>query len=331
MFAFGRRLLAESLEDRLPGLAAEIAFFAVLGVFPALLLAAGLLGVLGDLLGNAVGVNAQRQLVDTLDTLLTTRAAPVVASVQKLFQVNAGRLLSVAALGGLVTVSGAVAVVIEALNLAYDVPEHRGWLRRRLLGLAMGLVTVVAAAVALAVLVVGPLFGSGRDLAGLVGLGDEFTVAWSFLKQPALAVGLVLWTATLFRLAPNQPGRWRDELPGAVLTTVLWIASTWGLHFYVVLVARTNPVLGAFGGGLIVLLWAYLLALALLVGGEFNATRLRRGRPRSRPGPRGRRGADGRVREPCAASARPDGELTDRSGNPAVCRPVPHGEPGQRR
>ena len=282
--AFGRRLLAESLEDRLPGLAAEIAFFTVLGIFPALLLAAGLLGVLGDLLGGAIGVNAQRQLVDTLDTLLTARAAPIVASVRRLFQVNAGRLFSVAAVGGLITISGAVAVVIEALNLAYDVPEQRGWLHRRLLGLAMGTVTVIAAAVALAVLVVGPLFGRGRDLANLIDLGDEFVAAWSVLRLPALALGLVLWTATLFRLAPNQPGRWRDEVPGAVLTTVLWIAATWGLHFYVVLVARTNPVLGAFGGGLIVLLWAYLLALALLVGGEFNATRLRRGRPRQRAG-----------------------------------------------
>lgn len=201
-----------------------------------------------------------------------------------------GRLLSVAAVGGLITISGAVAVVIEALNLAYDVTEHRGWLHRRLLGLAVGAVTVVVAAMALAVLVVGPLFGGGHNLAGLVGAGDEFGAAWSVLRLPAIAVGLVLWTTTLFRLAPNQPGRWRDELPGALITTVLWMASTWGLHFYVVLVAGANPVLGAFGGGLILLIWAYLLALALLVGGEFNATRLRRGRPRRRPRMHTRRG-----------------------------------------
>ena len=288
--AFGRRLLGEIVDDRLPGLAAEIAFFGVLGLFPALLLAAGLLGVFGDLLGGWVGVDAQRQLIDTLNTLLTPEAAPVVASIKALFQVDAGRLLSVAAVGGLITISGAVAVVIEALNLAYDVTEHRGWLHRRLLGLAVGAVTVVVAAVALAVLVVGPLFGGGRNLAGLVGAGDEFGAAWSVLRLPAIAVGLVLWTTTLFRLAPNQPGRWRDELPGALVTTVLWMASTWGLHFYVVLVAGANPVLGAFGGGLILLIWAYLLALALLVGGEFNATRLRRGRPRRRPRMHTRRG-----------------------------------------
>ena len=170
--AFGRRLLGEIVDDRLPGLAAEIAFFGVLGLFPALLLAAGLLGVFGNLLGGWVGVDAQRQLIDTLNTLLTPEAAPVVASIKALFQVDPGRLLSVAAVGGLITISGAVAVVIEALNLAYDVTEHRGWLHRRLLGLAVGAVTVVVAAMALAVLVVGPLFGGGRDLAGLVGAGD---------------------------------------------------------------------------------------------------------------------------------------------------------------
>lgn len=83
--AFGRRLLGEIVDDRLPGLAAEIAFFGVLGLFPALLLAAGLLGVFGNLLGGWVGVDAQRQLIDTLNTLLTPEAAPVVASIKALF------------------------------------------------------------------------------------------------------------------------------------------------------------------------------------------------------------------------------------------------------
>lgn len=69
-----------------------------------------------------------------------------------------------------------------------------------------------------------------------------------------------------------------------MVTTLLWIVTSLGLHLYVVLASRTNPVLGVLGGGLIVLLWAYLLALALLLGGELNATRLRHGRRRDRAG-----------------------------------------------
>ena len=136
----------------------------------------------------------------------------------------------------------------------------------------MGVTTVVAVALALTVLVVGPLLGQGRELADLVGLGGAFTFAWNILRLPVMAVGLVLWLATVFHVAPNQDGRWRDALPGALLTTVLWLIVTAGFHLYLLLTADANPVLGAFGGGVIVMIWVYLLSLALLVGGELNAT-----------------------------------------------------------
>lgn len=214
LLAFGRRLFRESIQDRLPGLAAEIAFFAVLGVFPALLLASGLLGVLDAVLGGPVGTTSLQRLVDSLDALLTPQAAPLVESVQNLLQVNGGQLLSMATLGGLITISGAFAVVVEPLNLAYDAVERRSWLHRRLLGLAMGLGTVLAAALVLSVIVLGPGLGLGRELAELVGLGGEYGAAWTALRVPVLAVGLVVWTATLFWLAPSRPGRFRDQLPG---------------------------------------------------------------------------------------------------------------------
>jgi membrane protein len=56
------------------------------------------------------------------------------------------------------------------------------------------------------------------------------------------------------------------------MTAVLWVVASFGFHFYLVLVAGGNPVLGAFGGGVIVMTWVYLLSLALLLGGELNAT-----------------------------------------------------------
>lgn len=107
------------------------------------------------------------------------------------------------------------------------------------------------------------------------------------LRLPAVVAGLVLWTATLLHIAPNEAQRWRDALPGALLTTVLWLAASAGFHLYLVLAAGANPVLGAFGGGAIVLIWVYLLSVALLLGGELNA--LRRARRRSAGPPPGNR------------------------------------------
>jgi membrane protein len=267
-----RTFLAEVARDRLLGLAAETAFFAVLSIFPGLLIAASLLGLLDVFVGADLAARAQDRVVSGLDLVLTDEASGALSSIQSLFEQTRGELLTVAAVGALVTLSGAFAVVINALNIAYDTDERRSWVRRRLLGLVMGLATVVVVALALAVLVVGPLFGRGEALADMVGLGSAFTFAWNVLRIPVLVVGVVLWATMLFHYAPSRRTRWRDALPGAVMATVLWLGASAGFNVYLRIAAGGNPVLGAFGGGVIVMTWVYLLSLALLLGGELNAT-----------------------------------------------------------
>lgn len=277
--AVGRRYAQGVNDDRLLGLAAETAFFVVLGIFPGLLIAASLLGLLDVVVGADVADRAQSTILSAVDLVLTEEAAGARESIANLFQETRGQLLTFAVLGAMVTLSGAFGVVINALNMAYDTTERRSWLRRRLLGLLMGLVTMVVVALALTVLTIGPLFGRGESLAESLGLGDAFVFAWDVLRLPVLVVGVVLWTATLFHYAPSRRTRWRDALPGALLTTVLWIAASIGFHLYLRIVAGANPVLGAFGGGVIVMTWVYLLSLSLLLGGELNSIlRLRRRR-----------------------------------------------------
>lgn len=282
---FARDYLRAAGEDRLLGLAGETAFFVVLGIFPGLLLATGLLGVLDVLVGAEVAAAAQRQVVDALDTVLTDEAAPVLASVTELFDNSRGGLLTFAAAGALSTLSGAFAVVIDALNHAYDVQERRGWIRRRLMGLGLGVLSLVAAVVVLATFVVGPLLGAGPALADTVGLGAAFAFGWEVLRFPVVVAALIGWAAVLFRVAPNRASTWLDTLPGAVLTTALWAVASAGLHGYLRVAAGTNPVIGAFGGGVIVMIWVYLLSLGLLLGGELNAVLIHRRERARRPTP----------------------------------------------
>lgn len=240
-------------------------------MFPALLISASLLAVLDVFVGADVAAGVESAVVATLETLLTDRASGVVASVESLFADSDGGVLTAATAIALAAISGAFGVVINALNVAQDTVEQRSWVRQRLLGLVMGVATTVVVVLALAVLVVGPLFGRGEELAELVGLGTVFAFTWNVLRLPVVAAGLVLWAMLLFHLAPNRRGRLRDSSPGAALTAVLWILASYGLHLYLSLAAGANPVLGAFGGGAIVMTWVYLLSLSLLLGGELNA------------------------------------------------------------
>ncbi len=271
VLGLGRELVHEVRKDRVAGLAAEIAFFAVLSIFPALLIAAGLLSYLEALVGAEVADRTEARVTDALGLVLTDRGAPVLDSVEAVFEGEFGGLLTVAALGALVTLSGAWAVVVQALNLAYDSEEQRPWLRRRLLGLVLGLMTVVVVVVALAVVVVGPLLGRGADVADLVGLGPAFETFWDVARLPLLGVVLTAWLVLVFHLAPNRRTPWRASVPGALTTAVLWLAASAGFGLYLRTIGAGNPLLGAFGGGVVVLTWVYLLALALLLGGELNA------------------------------------------------------------
>ena len=270
-WGFVRELVREADEDRLPGLAAETAFFAVLSVFPGLLVAVSLLGLLDVVVGAGVAQEAQRQVTDALRLVLSDEAGDAVSAVDDLFESSRGSLLTVATLGALVTLSGGFAVAINALNLAYDAEEGRSWLRRRLVGLLLALGSLVLLVLSLAAFVVGPLLGSGRVIADLVGLGSAFVFVWEVLRVPVLGLVLVGWTTALYRVAPSRRMRWRDALPGALAAVVLWAVVSAGLRLYLEVAADRNPVLGAFGGGVIVMLWLYLLSLALLLGGELNA------------------------------------------------------------
>jgi membrane protein len=270
-WAFLRKLVQESNDDRLPGLAAETAFFAVLSIFPGLLIAVSLLGLLDVVVGADIAGEAQERVVDGLRLVLTDEASDAVEAVEDLFESSRGSLLTAAVLGALVTLSGGFAVAINALNLAYDATEVRSWVRRRLVGLGMALGTLVLLVLSLAVFVVGPLLGRGEEIADLVGLGALFTFTWDVLRVPVAVLVLVGWTTALYRIAPSRHIRWRDCVPGAVAATLLWVAASGGFRLYLELAADRNPVLGAFGGGVIVMLWMYLLSLGLLLGGELNA------------------------------------------------------------
>ncbi|MDP9069443.1 MAG: YihY/virulence factor BrkB family protein [Actinomycetota bacterium] len=266
-----KELQREVTEDRVTGLAAEIAFFGVLSIFPGLLMVVAAIGSVDAFVGSDLAALSKRQIVDFLNLILTNEASGAIDAVEDLFQGGSEGLLTFATVAALVGLSRAFAVVAGALNLAYDADERRPWLKRRLLGLGLSIGTVLMTVFMLVMIVVGPLFGAGAELADLLGLGDAFTFVWNVLRWPAAFALLVAWATTLFHLAPCRPRpHWRVDLPGALLTAVLWLVVSLGLNLYLQIAGGSNPVFSVLGGGLILLVWLYLLSLSLLIGGELN-------------------------------------------------------------
>lgn len=298
-WALARRMWQEWQDDRISGLAAEVAFFGLLSLFPMLLAVASVLGSLEAVVGGDVARQAEEEVLRGLGSVFGGEGGEeVLGAVEDLFAGTDGGAFTVGAVVALWAASRGVAAVIRALDLVYDVEERRSYVRLRLLAVLLALGSAVVGAGMLGVLVLGPLLGTGRDVANALGLGGAFVTGWDLLRWPVALAVLLAWAATVFHLGPNRRTRWRDELPGAVLSAVAWALASVGLRTYLGVAGATNSVLGALGGSIVIIMWLYLLAVGLLLGGELNASLARRAaasedRPGARaapPAPGSRRG-----------------------------------------
>jgi membrane protein len=261
--------------DRVLGLSAENAFMAVLTVFPSLLVVAAVLGQLGTFIGKGNAQQVEDKVLTFLGKLLTDQADGAIETAHDLFQTG-GNVLTLATALAVISVAMAFAGIINTVTIAYDVHDHRGWWQRRALGLVLGLGSLVTGVVVVTLVVVGPLFGRGVDIVTGIGLGQEYEFLWSYARWPVAFLSLVLWSTTMFHICPNRQDKWRLGLPGGLLTSVFWLAASVGFNVYLEIVVRSSPVLGALGGGLILMTWFYLLCLGLLAGAELNAVLLAR-------------------------------------------------------
>lgn len=264
----------KSDRDRILGLAGENAFMGVLTVFPTLLVFAAVLGQLSSVIGDDNTDQVKKAISDFLKTVLTSSATGVDDTVNKLFTTH-GNAFTFALVLALGSVAQAFASVLNTVTLAYDVHDRRGWWRRRFVGLVIGIGSLVTGAVLVTAFVLGPLLGA-KD----VGFSHSYTFVWSYVRYPVALAALIAWATTLFHVCPDRPARWRSGIPGALLTSFLWGALSLGLSSYLKVVIPRSPLLGALGGGLILMTWFYLLCLSLLVGAELNATLLARKRQR---------------------------------------------------
>ena len=215
-------------KDRVFGLAAETAFFTVVSVFPGLLILATTLSRLGAIVGTDVADRVETEVVRRP----AARARPRRPRAPSTRSARCSRTTAATSSRSpwsppSITVSGAFAAVLQALNIAYGVPETRSWLRRRVIGLLMAVASVVVAAVLLTVVVVGPLFGRGRALAEVVGGGAAVRHR---LGRAALAGRASwCWSRSPPRCATSRPSmrtRWLADTPGGLLAAVLWLAAS---------------------------------------------------------------------------------------------------------
>jgi membrane protein len=258
-----RRTYRELLADNCLGLAAQLAYYFFLALFPALLFLVAIVsfvpiaGLLDAITGNLARIAPGEVLSIVQDQIL------------KIAHEKNGGLLTLGMLGTVWSTSSGLNAIIDTLNQAYDIQEARPWWKVKLIALALTISLAVFIVTSFALVLVGPAFA--EKLAMRAHMGPAFTLAWTILQWPVIFVLVTLAIAMIYYYAPDAVQEWVWITPGSLLATTLWVAISLGFKFYVSHFASYNATYGAIGGVIVLMLWFYLSALAVLVGAELNA------------------------------------------------------------
>lgn len=264
------RAVRSALADRIVGLGAEVAFFVLLSVPPALLAVLASLGFVADVFGQAVAASIEEQLLSFGGGFLAeqARADILEPAVETLLEEGRPGIVSIGVVVAVWSASRAVGRTIEGVAIAYDLADRRSAVRRRLLALVVTLGGMLVLLFVLPVLVAGPRLL--EVLSEPLGIADLVATAWRVLYWPIvglLGVGLL---ASFYHVAAPWRTPWRRDLPGAVTAAVLWLAAAAGLRIYATL-AVEDGTFGPLGVPLVFLLWILASAIAVLIGAEVNA------------------------------------------------------------
>jgi membrane protein len=262
-FAVLKRVKAEVKDDNVSLLAAGVAFYAMLAIFPAIIAVVTVYGMVADPNQVQSQVNQfTKSLPSGADELLTQQLTNVVQAGRQALSI--GLALSLLAL--LWSVSSGVQGLIKSLNVIYDERETRGFVKLRGLSLLLTIGAIVVAVVALALITVFPAVIDN------FGLGRAGQLAASIGRWVLLAVLVLIALGVVYRLGPDRANpRWRWVSLGAVVALVLWLLGSLGFSYYVDNFGKYNQTYGALAAVIILLLWLFLSAFAVLLGAEFDA------------------------------------------------------------
>jgi membrane protein len=258
--------------DQCTDVAAALTYYAVLSLFPALLVMVSLLGVFGqgkrttEAVLRIVGDLGPSSVVDSL-------SAPVAQLVNS---PSAGLALAAGVLGALWSASGYVGAFGRALNRIYGIEEGRPVWKLRPLQLVLTLLGLtLAAAVAFMLAVSGPV---AKAIGDAVNAGHVALTMWNITRWPVILLFVMMAVAILYYATPNvrQP-RFRWISVGAAAAILVWIAASALFAVYVDNFSSYDKTYGTLAGGIVFLLWLWLTNLALLFGAELDAE-LERGR-----------------------------------------------------
>ena len=254
-------------DDQMTHHAGALTYYGLMSLFPAVLLALSLLGLIGQY------PSTYNAILDYLrDFVPPATLGAIDTSLRGALQHKGTAVgaLAVSVVTALYGTTGFLEAVRRALNVVFETAGGRSFLRRKAIDVASTFVLMGLALVTLVLMFVGG--GFARDLFGFVGLGSTAADVWAYARWPAALLSAMLVFSWIYYVTPDVDHRaFRWVTPGAVAGVVIWIGASAGLSLYIANFDDVNAVYGAFAGAILLVAWLWVTNVALLFGGELNA------------------------------------------------------------
>lgn len=257
-----KRTARETSADNVLGLAAQLAYYFLLALVPALVFVVALTSFFPTQVINDMLAALQRVAPGDVFSIIK-------GQMESLRGGENGGVLTFGLLVALWSSSAAIVSITDALNRAYDIQEGRPWWKVRLTAIGLTIALALFILIAFTLIMVGPTLAD--SLASRVGLGAAFAATWKIVQWPIVFVLIVVALAVLNYYGPDAEQDWAWVTPGAVFATVVWLIASLGFKIYVANFADYNATYGSLGGVIVLMLWFYITGLAILVGAEMNA------------------------------------------------------------
>lgn len=254
-------------DDQMTHHAAALTYYGLMSLFPALLLALSLLGLLGEYPGTYDAIMGYLRDVAPPSVLV-----PLDSSLRGALQNKgtAATALIVSIAVALYGTTGVLEAARRALNVVFDVDGGRSFLHRKAIDIASTAVLMALGLVCIVMVFVGG--GFAEDLLGFLGLGPTVARIWDIARWPAALFAAMLGFAYIYYVTPDVEHRsFRWVTPGAVVGVLLWLIGSAGFAAYVSRIADVGAIYGTFAGLIVLVAWLWLTSVALLFGAELNA------------------------------------------------------------
>lgn len=261
---FLMRLQREIGHDDCMGMAAQIAFYNLLGLFPLMIFLLNIIGLFP--LGRAL----QPALLKELGTQMPPEAANyVVDIVLGLLPSGNQGLFGVGLVVSLWGASTAMGSLITTINRAYNIRPRRNLLKQKILSIWLTLVLALMWMLAMVIVLVGPRVT--QNVFELLGIASETNTFWTSVRLPMAFVLTWVSLAILYYIAPEAKQRFRWILPGAFTATMLWMGASSGFRVFLRNFNSYDLVYGSLAGLVILMIWFWLSGLVFLLGAEINS------------------------------------------------------------